>query len=261
MKNICTALICCIPYLLMSQSFCGTVVYTQVQDLGLPITERYILKFDQDKSLAMESGYDSVQGDNKTIEGENERGDVQRTNVTVVPRTNKTPKFYYHSKEGFYFRDNFSDTVLLVKDSLPDNNWEIHSDLKKIGNFECQKATATFRGRSYVAWFAKDIPVPYGPWKFKGLGGLILEIYDTDKVLHIQVTSVSLENDVQCDIGASSIVLDGAMTTEEYLDKKESLINDTFAKLASKYPKGTVIPKWDKNCSDCDNRLEKSFNF
>lgn len=261
MKSICTTLICIIPYLLFSQSFCGSVKYSQVQNLGLPITERYILRFDQDEALAMETGYDDVQGDNKTTESENERGDVQRTNVTVVPRTNKTPKFYYNSKDGFYFRDNFSDTVMLVKESLPENNWEIHNDTKEIGNFQCQKATTTFRGRSYVAWFAKDIPVPYGPWKFQGLGGLILEIYDADKVLHIQATSIALENNQHCALGASAITLDEAMTIEEYLDKKGSLINDTFAKLASKYPKGTVMPKWDKNCEDCNNRLEKSFNF
>jgi GLPGLI family protein len=249
------------PNLIMSQSFCGQVEYTQIKNLGLPITEKYILKFNENESLAIESSHTDVKAKNKVVEQENERGTIERTNITVIPRSNKTPKFYFKSKNEFYFRDNFSDEVLLVKDSLPSFNWVLHNDSKKIGRFECQKATADFRGRSYIAWFANDIPVSYGPWKFSGLGGLILEIYDTEKVLYIRADSVVVENSTGCDLNSSDFGLDEAMSLDAYRDKKAELNNAIFAKLASKYPKGTIIPKWDKNCSDCNNRLEKSFNY
>ncbi|MDL2257346.1 GLPGLI family protein [Bacteroidales bacterium OttesenSCG-928-I14] len=32
-----------------------------------------------------------------------------------------------------------------------------------------------------MAWFAPGIPIPNGPWKFGGLPGLILKLYDTDE--------------------------------------------------------------------------------
>jgi GLPGLI family protein len=46
-------------------------------------------------------------------------------------------------------------------------------------SYLCQKATATFRGRDYIAWFTMNIPIDNGPWKFGGLPGLILKIMDT----------------------------------------------------------------------------------
>lgn len=57
-------------------------------------------------------------------------------------------------------------------------NWSIESEKKIIGNFSVQKATTNVMGRKWVAWFCNDIPLPYGPYCFTGLPGLILEIYD-----------------------------------------------------------------------------------
>ena len=57
-------------------------------------------------------------------------------------------------------------------------------ETKEIGKFTCKKATASFRGRNYIAWYSPDIPLPYGPWKLQGLPGLILEAYDTNKYVY-----------------------------------------------------------------------------
>ncbi|MBR1789812.1 MAG: GLPGLI family protein, partial [Bacteroidaceae bacterium] len=46
----------------------------------------------------------------------------------------------------------------------------------------CQKATCRFRGRDFVAWFATDVPIKGGPWKFGGLPGCILKVYDVQKI-------------------------------------------------------------------------------
>lgn len=60
-------------------------------------------------------------------------------------------------------------------------NWITTNETKKVQDFTLQKATATFGGRNWVAWFNKDIPFNEGPFKFRGLPGLIFEIYDTKK--------------------------------------------------------------------------------
>ena len=57
--------------------------------------------------------------------------------------------------------------------------WEILPETKIILGYSCQKATTTFRGRDYIAWFTIDIPISNGPWKFAGLPGLILNVADT----------------------------------------------------------------------------------
>ena len=60
----------------------------------------------------------------------------------------------------------------------PKQNWQIGNETKTIVGYQCQKAMCSFRGRNYTAWFAVDIPLSYGPWKFCGLPGLILKVQD-----------------------------------------------------------------------------------
>lgn len=47
-----------------------------------------------------------------------------------------------------------------------------------------------FRGRSYVAWFTMDIPIENGPWKFAGLPGLILKVYDDKKLYDFECVKI-----------------------------------------------------------------------
>ncbi|KFF73767.1 hypothetical protein HX13_18430 [Chryseobacterium sp. P1-3] len=65
--------------------------------------------------------------------------------------------------------------------------WNITDSIKVSNNFRLQKATTHFGGRNWIAWFTKDIPMPYGPYKFNGLPGLIMEIYDTRKDYYFNV--------------------------------------------------------------------------
>ncbi|MGU3374600.1 GLPGLI family protein [Chryseobacterium sp. M5A1_1a] len=60
-------------------------------------------------------------------------------------------------------------------------NWNILSDKQKIGEYNTQKATTEFGGRTWTAWFTTDIPFQDGPYKFYGLPGLIVKIEDADK--------------------------------------------------------------------------------
>lgn len=49
-----------------------------------------------------------------------------------------------------------------------------------ICNYPCKKATTKFRGRTWTAWYALDLPFNDGPWKLHGLPGLILSAHDAD---------------------------------------------------------------------------------
>lgn len=60
--------------------------------------------------------------------------------------------------------------------------WTLSGEQQNILGHICQKATCHFRGRDFVAWFAKDIPIKGGPWKFGGLPGCILKVYDVQKI-------------------------------------------------------------------------------
>ena len=60
--------------------------------------------------------------------------------------------------------------------------WTLADETLTILGHRCQKATCRFRGRDFVAWFAADVPIKGGPWKFGGLPGCILKVYDVQKI-------------------------------------------------------------------------------
>jgi GLPGLI family protein len=74
---------------------------------------------------------------------------------------------------------------------VPKFEWKIQSDTATILGYKCIKATTTFRGRIYDAWFAPFIPVRQGPWKFSGLPGLILKTADTKG--YFEWTAIGIE--------------------------------------------------------------------
>ncbi len=59
-------------------------------------------------------------------------------------------------------------------------NWELvaHSDTLMY-QYQCKKATTFFRGRHYQVWYTMQIPINDGPYKFKGLPGLIVRLQDS----------------------------------------------------------------------------------
>ena len=58
-------------------------------------------------------------------------------------------------------------------------NWKLNNDTATLKGYKVQKATCSFGGRSWIAWFTSEIPFRDGPYKFCGLPGLIIKISDT----------------------------------------------------------------------------------
>jgi len=78
----------------------------------------------------------------------------------------------------------------IYEEDMPVLNWKIENEQQTVLGYPCQKATVRFRGRDFVAWFSQEIPIQNGPWKFGGLPGLILKLYDTKKQFVYECTSV-----------------------------------------------------------------------
>lgn len=79
-------------------------------------------------------------------------------------------------------------------EAWPLMKWILTDDFQTILGHKCQKATCRFRGRDFVAWFAADLPVKGGPWKFGGLPGCILKVYDKDRLYVWE--AVAIENGI-----------------------------------------------------------------
>ena len=69
-------------------------------------------------------------------------------------------------------------------------NWRILPDKEKIGEWEGQKAETDFAGRKWTAWFAQEIPIQDGPYKFYGLPGLIVKLEDQTKTHNFELKGI-----------------------------------------------------------------------
>ena len=83
----------------------------------------------------------------------------------------------------------------VIKEQTPQFKWVLTDEIKKIDDLNVQKATMTFRGRNYVAWYSLDYPLRFGPWKFHGLPGLIVEIYDESNRYHWILKSIKNDSE------------------------------------------------------------------
>lgn len=84
----------------------------------------------------------------------------------------------------------FSKYDCWYAEPYPLQQWVLLPDTLTICGQLCQKAICSFRGRSWEAWFAPGIPVSEGPWTFGGLPGLILKVYDKDRLYTFECVQI-----------------------------------------------------------------------
>lgn len=105
--------------------------------------------------------------------------------------------FWDKKMDSIHVREKMIYSYVLNTEHRANINWDISSIAKKIKEFNCIKATANFRGRNYIAWFTTDIPIVDGPWKFKGLPGLVMEIIDESNQVGIFIEKIEYPSQSQ----------------------------------------------------------------
>lgn len=84
----------------------------------------------------------------------------------VRDKQNRSSRYYYISADAY----KLTEPIQL--------DWKIEKEVAKKYGYNCQKATLNYKGRKWEAWFTQDIPLQEGPYVFKGLPGLIVEMED-----------------------------------------------------------------------------------
>ncbi|WP_297101570.1 GLPGLI family protein [uncultured Draconibacterium sp.] len=76
------------------------------------------------------------------------------------------------------------------------SDWELITGKDTIiSGLKCNKAQINYAGRKFKAWFAPEIPIQEGPYKFSGLPGLIIDISDAQKQHHFSLTQFQKINE------------------------------------------------------------------
>lgn len=90
-----------------------------------------------------------------------------------------------------FFTEDLLGAAWKYEETYPLFSWQYLPERKSIGNYNCQKAIASFRGREWHVWFTPDIPTSFGPWKFYGLPGLV--VYAEDKLRHYRFELIGFQ--------------------------------------------------------------------
>ncbi|WDF48079.1 GLPGLI family protein [Chryseobacterium sp. KACC 21268] len=142
-----------------------------IYEMEMKLSERPMkmnMVLDIDKNFTKFYDYDFLKNDSISKKtGQNWQSNTQSDQL-ILRKTN--------SNENKAFHDNMFDYFVI--ESKDEMNWKIENETKKSAEYTLQKATTNFGGRKWTAWFCSAIPFQEGPYKFRGLPGLIFELQD-----------------------------------------------------------------------------------
>ena len=161
---------------------------TQLDDLK---SEDFILQIGD--SLAVFESYNQYRGDSifRVRQVWNASNAEKMNLVFSRPRTRFDYRILHgKGKSHLEFQEIIMVDTYGYDEDMTSLHWEIQPDSRVIDGYTCQKATTYYAGRDYEAWFCPEIPMPYGPYKFGGLPGLILHLYDTKQHYDFELLSL-----------------------------------------------------------------------
>lgn len=86
--------------------------------------------------------------------------------------------FKNYPQGRFTVIDKVSTDWFLYEEDIPTQEWTLTDETCEILGYECKSAVCDFRGRRWTAFYTDSVPVADGPWKFGGLPGFIMQVYD-----------------------------------------------------------------------------------
>ena len=101
---------------------------------------------------------------------------------------------------------------------------------KKVAGYNCLLAkTTTDTGVVFYTWFTSEIPIPEGPFRFKGLSGVVLEIYNEKNTIWISAMQIQKSSEEIVPLKYTKVY---AVEKKDFLNKrKEFNANPTTKQL------------------------------
>lgn len=212
-----------------------TITLLQIGEKYSDFRDLYKYKYDSISCFAAKEGKSFLE----TFPLLTAMGKNKKMNIDIL--FNNTSKEMTCSKN--IFAKNY-----MYKEPLCKIDWSLSEGDSIIEGYSCKKATARFRGRDYIAWYSPDVPLSYGPYKFGGLPGLILSIYDTKKHHVFNIVGLQQVDGSSLNIYISEQILKLPVMTREDVNKIDKnahanpakALEATLAKLNAKYDKNML---------------------
>lgn len=170
--------------------------YTFFGDENMRVIYDYTLAFKDKKLSPINSEYILQIGTSTTKFYSEIQHQCDSMLVQAEGKEYLTPRYNLYDKANFLFvqdcfyiepsTGNLTFTGRLVtedfeyNETLPGISWQMLPGEKTICGYSCKKAKGSFRGRDWEVWYTEQIPSSSGPWKLRGLPGVILSATDSN---------------------------------------------------------------------------------
>ena len=158
----------------------STDAKTRTEMLRLQIGSK-LSRCENQATLYMDSVLTAALNESQASHGDNEHINVNLNNVSSSKFTGeyKAVVFKIPTAGTEVVYDRIGTTKYYYQEPASLFTWVIAPTAATIAGYACQRATTSFGGRSWEAWFTRAVPIPDGPYKFYGLPGLIVKVADT----------------------------------------------------------------------------------
>lgn len=208
-----------------------TVEYLNENNTDFPVNLKTILNCNTNNSV-----FTTFFGKRKKTKTSNE----EDNSAIISAETIDTYQVIDLKEKTLFSIENIDESIYKINEELPHLLWQTESnETKRIERFSCNKAKVTFRGRNWIAWYSTEIPYSFGPWKFNGLPGLILEIYDDTNRYHWTANKVkfNIKGDILLDLKDNKFITN--VSLKEFVEKQEKLVLEREKRIYSMLPRGS----------------------
>ena len=228
------------------------VSYVQTYDYGIPDNRFIDLYIDLNKnsSLQVISLEEWLNFPNKE----------NNTTYTINASIDRKVKYDYLlmnlEDRSIDIYSDFARKFYKVEDVFPEFKWELTKEIKKINGIEAHKAFGYYRGKKWEVWYAPSIPYSFGPWKFNGLPGLVLEVKDELNNNYFKIKKI--EHNVKCttcDIPFKQI--DRVISVKEFLLIQDEILNFPLSDM----PRDVIVGHNPVNFLDLEVEFEFPIDF
>lgn len=154
------------------------------------------------------------------VENDLKKG-IYEINFGKLPKVHIYHQVYYNKKnDSLRIFDKIVSKEYTYK---PEKNvkWILGKEKKKIGEFDCQNAHCYIGKRKFEAWFTTAIQLNEGPYRFKGLPGLVVQVYDEKKYFQFDLLGIkNVEMSINFNIKAIN------STEEKFLKLRSNFFKD-----------------------------------
>lgn len=110
-----------------------------------------------------------------------ETGDIQKDYPVFGKYVPNFPYTIYKKENQVTFANSIPFSGEFRYNETVNFEWKITKETKTINGVLCTKATTKKWGRNWIAYYSPKHLLPFGPYKFSGLPGLIFEVSDETK--------------------------------------------------------------------------------